>query len=504
MKPLKFMDRRRFLFTSAVAAVSIRALAQSAPDITTITLHPEDSGPHVPGNFVGLSYETQQLSNPGFFSTANTGLIAKFRELAPRGVLRIGGNTSDVGWWKATPSSKQPSLPANVTLTTSPGSRPPMDLAYAVTPEAVRNLRAFLNATGWSCLYGINLGTNTPQRAAEEAAFVADALGPKLEYFQIGNEPDLFYRRFRERSAWNVDAYLDQWLAAADAIRTRVPSARFGLPDTSGNPEWSSAIADRLAALHDRPDIAAISHHYYFGGPPSNPDVNIDSLLRPDPKVQKPATTMQTSSAKLSAAAGKIVPWRLTEGNTCYRGGKPGVSDVFAASLWAADYLLTLASLGYAGANLHGGSGKDVADSLGGTLPGELLMPDPTAPHPRPFYTPIAEIDGHYVAEPVFYGMLFAQHFAGTTLIPVDLHCGAVNATAYAAKLPSGGTLIAIINKDSKLDLQLDAGMRHWTVEKILSAPSLTSKQISFAAPAVSQSLSMIPRASAVLLTRRS
>ena len=125
---------------------------------------------------------------------------------------------------------------------------------------------------------------------------------------------------------------------------------------------------------------------------------------------------MNAAATNLSTKVGYKVPYRMTEGNTCYRGGKPGVSDVFGASLWAADYLLTLASLGYSGVNLHGGSGKAVADSLGGTLPGELLMPDPKAPHPRPFYTPIAEVEGKYVAEPVFYGMLFTQEFAGSTI----------------------------------------------------------------------------------------
>jgi hypothetical protein len=32
----------------------------------------------------------------------------------------------------------------------------------------------------------------------------------------------------------------------------------------------------------------------------------------------------------------------MTEGNTCYRGDKPGVSDVFAGALWAANYSLLL------------------------------------------------------------------------------------------------------------------------------------------------------------------
>ncbi len=40
---------------------------------------------------------------------------------------------------------------------------------------------------------GINGGSSTPERAAEEAEFVAKTLGPqKLEYFRLGNEPDIF------------------------------------------------------------------------------------------------------------------------------------------------------------------------------------------------------------------------------------------------------------------------------------------------------------------------
>jgi len=489
------MDRRRFLVTTAATAVSLKSLAQTPaqPAAATLTLHPDKPGPTIPANFVGLSYETQQLSDPNFFSAANAGLVAQFRALAPNGVLRIGGNTSDVGWWKPTPTSKQPPLPAKVVIVPlRPDERPFQELAYAVTPEAIRNLRAFLDAAGWTCLYGINLGTSTPERAAEEAEFVAKTLGPKLEYFQLGNEPDIFYNRFRVKANWTAEVYLDEWLAAANGVRARVPNARFGLPDTSGNPQWSSTIADRLSSMKDRPEIAAISHHYYFTGPPSNPNATLDRLLHPNPKVQQTAETTRAAALKIGTK------YRMTEGNTCYKGGKPGFSDVFGAALWAADYLLTLASLGYAGVNLHGGSGKAVADSLGGTLPGELLMPDPKAPHPRPFYTPIAEVDGKYVAEPVFYGMKFAQQFAGATLIPVDFNPGAINATAYAAKLPTGQVVVAIINKDETHDLHIDVPF--YSTSAVLSAPSLTSTQASITEPTRFRETSTVPRGSAVLL----
>jgi len=483
------MDRRRFLLTAAATAAALKSsLAQEVhhdrdlvpndqwptPGPATLTLHPDKPGPTIPHNFVGLSYETQQLSNPNYyFSSMNTGLVAQFKALTPHGVLRLGGNTSDVGWWKPTAESPQPPLPEKVVIIPlRPEERPFQELAFSVTPGAVTSLRTFLDATGWTCLYGINLGTSTPERAAEEASFVAKTLGDKLEYFQIGNEPDDFTKRFRDKAKWSADAYLDEWLASAKAIVAVVPGAKFGLPDTSGSPQWSATIADRLANDPFRSHIAAISHHHYFGGPPSNPAVNIDKLLHPQANVLEVAETTRAAAAKLHTL------YRMTEGNTCYRGGKPGVSDVFAAALWAADYLLTLASLGYAGANLHGGSGKAVADSLGGTLPGELLMPDPKAPHPRPFYTPIAEIDGQYVAEPIYYGMKFVTAFQGAQLIKLSFNPGDINATAFAAKLPDGQTLVALINKDSKRPLIAKLlGYQSATLQN-LSALDLSSREV--------------------------
>lgn len=467
------INRRRFLWTSAAVAAlpCLPALGQDANQTVTLTLHPERAGAVVPESFVGLSYETQQLSDPSFFSAKNTGLIAMFRALTPRGVLRLGGNTSDVGWWKAKAKMQRPQWPARVTA-----SQATIDLAYAITPESVRNLRRFLDATGWTCLYGINLGTNTPERAAEEAAFVAKTLGPRLEYFQLGNEPNLFPTRLRDPKTWSADAYMDEWLAEADAIRKRVPGARFGILDASANAAWLARIEARLGALEAkaRPVIASVNQHYYFGGPPSNPRVNIERLLQPDAGVLRSAAVMKEAAETLGCA------YRMTEGNTCYSGGKPGVSDVFAAALWAADYMLLLASLGYAGVNLHGGSGKEVANSLGGTLPGEKLMADPTAPHPRPFYTPIAEMDGKYVAEPVYYGMLLAQRFAGATMVPVEFDPGMVNATAYAGKRKDGSLIVAIINKDQRTEITVNLEGHTGACTRAMYASSMLSHDVVF------------------------
>lgn len=103
-------DRRRFLASSFATAVSLKAFPQAAAAV------PLRAGPgrpvSVPANFVGLSYETQQLSEPSFFSPINKALVERFREVSPNGVLRLGGNTSDYGFWKPTPSSVAPLEPS--------------------------------------------------------------------------------------------------------------------------------------------------------------------------------------------------------------------------------------------------------------------------------------------------------------------------------------------------------------------------------------------------------
>ena len=70
--------------------------------------------------------------------------------------------------------------------------QPRNDLSYPIAPAAIHNLRKFLDETGWTCIFGLNLGTGTPANVADEAAYVAATLGPRLEYFQLGNEVELF------------------------------------------------------------------------------------------------------------------------------------------------------------------------------------------------------------------------------------------------------------------------------------------------------------------------
>jgi len=477
------LTRRKFLATAAytVAAVRLHAQGQSKVRVA-LAIPSEATGPHMPVDFVGLSYEVQQLAAPTFFSAQNSGLIREFKALSSTGVLRLGGNTSEFAYWKPAPDSPEPEHPQVREAEGEPKAR-----YYAVTVEAVRNLAEFLQATGWTCLYGIGMGTNTPARAAEEAGFVAEMLGNRLQYFQVGNEADLFGRHLRDPKTWSAKTYLEEWLMLAHAIAARVPPAKFGMPDVSSNVSWLTEIADRWPSIQAPPQVTTLSHHYYFGGPATNPDVNIVNLLK-SATMQRVGKTANIATAAASKIGARV---RMTEGNTCYRGGKPGVSDVFAAALWSADYSLLLASNDYSGINLHGGTGKSVANSVGGALPGDALLeakgetPEQIAAHPHPFYTPIATFDSAYLLEPVAYGLKFAGSFSGGTLLKTEfstkLQDAGVNATAYAAKLPGGRTSVIILNKDAIADLEVEIdfgrGVSGAVETEKLHAPALDSRE---------------------------
>ncbi len=471
--------RRKFLTTSSSAAAALllhrSAFAQPAP----VPLHIDTAaaGHLISPDFIGLSYENMQLEDPSFFSPRNTGLIEQFKAISPRGVLRLGGNTSEFSWWQATPSQRPPER--NLVLPN--GSRPQSTL-YAITPQTIRELNGFLKATGWTCIYGLNLGFGSPVTDIPEAQYVSATLGPRLQYFQIGNEVDQFIQyHLRDGETWTPDLYLQQWLTIAQAVQKSIPNARFGLPDVASEVDWLTRIAQLWPSVTDKPKVTTLSHHYYWSGPPSNPRATIPRLLQTDPAVARKAALARQASARLGTT------FRMTEGNTVYRGGKSGLSDVFASALWAADYLLTLMQLGYSGVNLHGGSGHAQAVSVGGTFVGEAEMKDPNQPHPKPFYTPIAnrgtlagrgvngKLSPDYLLEPTGYGMTFVSSFAGATMLPVNFDPGPINAVAYAARTPGHTLLLIILNKDQTQPLTIQ--LPPCTLHQVLTASSLTTQE---------------------------
>lgn len=463
-----FIGRRALLGSGAALLGAMASGAHARLATAQLALHPQMLLNDVPTNYTGFSVETTQLADPAFFSPQNISFVALLKRLSSDGILRIGGNSSEFCWWQATPDAQPPKI-------TTPGQGRPdnwMPQGFtAITPKAVDNLRGFLDACGWRCIWGLNFGTGSPDRDAEEAAYVANALGPHLLYFQIGNEPD-FYKsssNMLRPAGWDFPDYVREWTAIANAVSARVPEARFGGPDVGSSTDWVVRFAQTLPT-HVGKRLVGLSGHYYAEGPPDSPDANITNLLKPDPRIA------ERMNAIIPAARAAGLDFRMTEGNSCYRGGKPDMSNALASALWGGDYMLDMAARGCKGVNFHGGLGKQIAAGLGGHLAGARNDADREIAHLGTFYSPFAgNVDEGFSARPIFYGMMIAQQFAGTILFANDFATLGVNATAYTARTDEGRLRIAIFNKDATHDLQVnlmglsDQEARVWR----LAGPSL-------------------------------
>ena len=379
--------------------------------------------------FAGLSYEKSTLyENPYLFTGANANLIALFKLIGPS-ILRIGGNSVDRNVW--TPNGTG-------------------QTAGQIAPSDVNALAAFVKATGWQCLYGINLGgagpvpytsgsivaATTPTLAAEEIAYAYQAFGSSLFGFEVGNECDLYGSSYFSGATWNLATFESLWSQFRSAIVAQTPAVAShctGPADAGSESSWTVPFGQYAT----KSDISLLTQHYYRGNGQSSSSTAAN-LVTPDTSLVSNLQTLNT------AAKGIGVPFRISECNSYYNGGADGVSDAYCSSLWIIDFLFDCALNGSVGANFHGGGNG------GG-------------------YTPIADSDGAVVeARPEYYGILLFTLAGQGTLYTTSLSgIGSLNITAYAVKTASGALNIILVNKDSAQNLQL-------TVQLPQSASSAT------------------------------
>jgi hypothetical protein len=415
------MDRRDFLCGMASAAI-VSAGQNGSSEIKIELAEPDRNFVVMPADFIGLSYEMGQLYNPQFFSSENRPLIAAFRGLNTNGVLRLGGHLSNITPWEGA-GQNDPKQVAGVRHGIEDYWEWPLvdpvvqrNKHGMLTRRALENLRGFLEAVNWRLLYGLNFASGSAARAAGEAKAVKDIMGNRLIAFVIGNEVDGFGDDpfFRARG-YGFEQYIAEYESWVKTIRGQVPHAQFAGPDTDGKVDtWVMGYARRT-----RGGAVLLTSHYYGMGPASDPGMTAERLLRRT----NPELDAQIAAVADARKAAGGTPYRMDEGNSCFGGGRRDVSDAYASALWAADYILRVACAGFAGVNLHGG-GVGV-------------------------YTPIESSEAApAAARPVYYGMQFAQMFAGWSVAPCPLRTGA-NTTAYQARR-LGKTMLAIINKGNE------------------------------------------------------
>ena len=423
---------RRAMLTGIGTFVS-RASAKP-PRRQTVTLHmrPEQSLGRTPRDFLGLGYEISSVAVKGLLTPRNYDILQFVRTLGPHGVIRIGGDTSDFSLWA--PNGTPVSAPQG-TITTK---------------ASVHDLGGFLHATGWDLIWGLNLGRGQPESDADQGAEVARAVGNRLLAVQIGNEPDLFVHQGHRPKGYAYPEFHREFERFAHAARQRTPGLPLAGPDVAASPDWVGAFA-----RDEGRNIRLLTEHYYALGPPDSPRTTIENLLRTDPGFLRMTNLLETASQ----ASG--VPYRLVELNSCFGGGKPGVSDTFASALWGLDLMFTLALAGSSGINWETG-----VNQLG-TISS---------------YSPIwDDRQGRFSARPLYYALLaFSVAGIGSRFPVLMPHPMATPFTSYGVRKDTGQVWLTTINKDlnAGTEVRVTASQSFSKAEIIaLHAPGADSKE---------------------------
>jgi hypothetical protein len=419
------MNRRTFLTTAILAAGRARAVT---PDLS-LTVHADERLNTIAPDFAGLGYEIASVGRPGLMRGANKVYVQLVRTLGARGVIRIGGNTADFATYS----------PAGAAISSPFGT--------VVNDAVIKDLGEFLQATGWTLIWALNLGKGSEADAIAEAKAVRAAAGPRLLAFEIGNEPDLFVNAKHRKPGYDYDEWLAEYRRYKAALRAEFPGLAFAGPDVAGKTDWVT----RFAADEGK-DTILLAHHYYREG--QNPTSTAEKLLGVDPK-------LQPQLDKLSAASrSSNVPYRICEVNSFSGGGRPGVSDTFAAALWVLDYMFTLAANGCAGVNMETGVNHRGFVSS---------------------YSPIGDDEqGHYSAKPEYYGMLAFSLGGKGQLLKTDIDSGAPDVKAYATELRHGALAVTLVNKGATpaaLTVKVGRRLQAKRASAVrLEAPSVDSK----------------------------
>jgi hypothetical protein len=423
-----------FLSTSRAVSTHDRrphAATASTVPTATLTVAPNASTEPVPSSFLGISTEYRTL--PMF--EVNTPVFERVLALlhvAGDGplILRIGGDSADHAFyyrrWRPMPS-----------------------WAYELTPGYLSRLKALVVRDRVKLIVDLNLVTDTPVVAATWARAAETALPHGIYGFEIGNEPDLYSRRFWvdtvARSPFDVrafppeftpDTYVQAFADYAQVLGESAPDVRLIGPAVA-HPRLSLPFISALIA-DQRPELGMVTGHFYPYSDcvkrPTAPDYPTVPRLLSRQATSDFATYLAPAVATAHAARLKF---RLTEFNSVTCGGKPRVSDTFATALWAPDALFTAMRAGVDGTNLH--------------------------VRPNAINGAFAMNRGGLVPRPLLYGLLMFTRTLGPQAQLVKVRMTAprsLNLSAWAVRVKNGILHVLLIDKSRRsvrVDLRLPA-----------------------------------------------
>jgi hypothetical protein len=414
------------------------------------------TGPaYLDSTFNGLSYERVDITGPTF-SVNDTSLVALLKLLGP-GVLHSGGTSTEQTFWKQ-----------NGGLTQT---------GYVMTPADVDRLAAFLRATNWKMIYSLNFTIGTPPLlarptaaqiqaaaniAAEEASYVVSSFGDRLIGFELGNEPDLFYKNGIRTPDYTFANYQAEWQTFVNTIKAKAPTATIIGPAASSM--WQPWVINFVPALGSQ--VSLVTDHFYAGSG-TDPDVftllfnnqgfygtnynYLSTYMLPTLDTLTGASTLGTAVA--GAAAPPVGPpgYRVDETNAFGGLIQTPAGTEFGTALWAIDFEFLNALNHSSGVNFHNNYPPIATNNSQGTVTG---------------------------VNPLYYGMKLFSIAANGAMLRTAVSTVPTLVSSYAVAANDGSTYVVINNKDrvnaAKASITLMQPISGATAS-VLTAPSVTS-----------------------------
>ncbi|CAE6465695.1 unnamed protein product [Rhizoctonia solani] len=274
--------------------------------------------------------------------------------------IRVGGNSQDQSYLVSSDS-----IPNNgvISKQKQAGATTPTE-----TPDVVfssdlltmmKNIGDLVNANFY---FGLNFFNPDNETNAVLVAQTAEKiLGDRLLGFQLGNEPDLYGSHGRRNSSYSMENYMNDYQTMINDLNGASLSNNQILIGPSTCCNWNETDIFNLGYLTNyAANLKMVAVQKYpndnckINGNVHDPQETFASYIGHG-SVTGLAAQYVTSS-QMVQAAGK--PFVLMETNTASCGGFPGISDSFAATMWAADLGFQFAFINFSQVLLHVG-GQD-------------------------------------------------------------------------------------------------------------------------------------------------
>ncbi|EJD02683.1 uncharacterized protein FOMMEDRAFT_156013 [Fomitiporia mediterranea MF3/22] len=322
----------------------------------------------VPGHFFGFSLELSVVNrlpvgvNPAQIDPIFMNFMSTVISRSENLFLRVGGNTQEQS--VLVPQGLEKGAMIEKGADDNSRTNTPALLISPSMIYTMANISSFLPTIRWFLGAPFN-DTQSPRM--EMAELGQQVLGDKLIGLQLGNEPDLYFQNGLRDPTYNTTQYDADWgeilndYVQNPNIKNNsmflAPSVCCGY--TIGwtmEQVWETGFLD-----HYKDHLAYISAQHYpadncNGSAHYDPQIFLPTIYLNHHMIQKESHGYLNSTT-IAQSLGK--PFLLFETNTASCGGYSGLSDSFAASLWAVDYALTFAYGNVSHALFHVGGESD-------------------------------------------------------------------------------------------------------------------------------------------------